>query len=143
MLRLCAIAGLLVVTGCAAEPQASRFISGSCPTAVDDAVVELISAQQQAFADGDFAKARSFASAEFQSGVDLDQFTQIIKTQYDYLLTDSELHFSECDLRRGKAYVTVVVKTSPEKTLTYRIVPEGTTWRIDSAVASEDIEVST
>lgn len=142
MLRVGVMAGLLLVSGCASQPQESLFISGSCPSEVDTAVVDVVTAQQQAFAEGDFTTARSFASAEFQSAVDLDQFTEIIESQYSYLLKDPALEFTECDLRRGKAYLTVIVQASPAQTLTYRLVPEANTWRIDEAVAAVSPAVS-
>ena len=142
MLRVGVMAGLLLVSGCASQPQESLFISGACPSEVDTAVVDIVTAQQQAFAEGDFATARTFASAEFQAAVGLDQFMEIIESQYGYLLTDPEVEFTECDLRRGKAYLTVIVQASPAQTLTYRLVPEANTWRIDEAVAAVSPAVS-
>lgn len=142
MLRVVFVAGLLLLTGCTAGTPAATSIPGSCPAEVSEAVMTTIREQQRAFAQGDFTTARSYASAGFQTSVDTEQFTEIIQTRYGYLLTDPDVRFVRCDLLRNRARMTVIVKTSPEQTLTYRVVPEGDNWRIDGATASESTAVS-
>ena len=142
MFRSGGVAGLLLLAGCASQPAAAPVIPGSCPAEVATAAMETIWAQQQAFADGDFAKARSYASTSFRSIIEVDDFAEIIQTRYGFLLTQPELAFTRCDLLRGTAQMSVRVKTSPEQLMTYRVVQEGDVWRIDGVTTRESTEVT-
>lgn len=142
MVRVGMAALLLLLGGCASQPSASQVIPGSCPAEVATAAMETIWSQQRAFADSDFAKARSYASSSFQSTIDVAQFTEIIQTRYGFLLTDPELAFTNCDLLRGVAQMSVRVKTTPEQLMTYRVIQEGDVWRVDGATTRESSEVT-
>lgn len=142
MRRIGFLIGVLLLSGCSASTQAATTIPGSCPAEVSEAVMTTIREQQNAFARADFEGARAFASAGFRQVVDADQFVEIIQTRYGYLLTDPDLQFLRCDLLRDKAQMTVLVKVSPEQTLTYRVIPEGDRWRIDGATARESTAIT-
>jgi len=137
------LAGLVLVAGCAssatdAPPTEATTIGGTCPAEVSAAAAATIRAQQTAFASGDFAKARSYASAGFQSVIEVPQFEEIIVMRYGFLLDDPNLEFLTCDLVDEQARMSVRVAVSPERMMTYRLVREGADWRIDGATTPSE-----
>lgn len=92
-----------------------------------------ISGQQAAFAEGDFARARSFASDGFRSGVTVDEFQTIIEREYGFLLEDPAIDVEKCAQVERVGEVQVRVASSVERTMIYRLVRERGTWAIDGA----------
>lgn len=142
MRRGICLAGLVLVAGCASSATDATptepAIGGTCPAEVSTAAAATIRAQQVAFASGDFAKARSYASAEFQAIIEVPQFEEIIVTRYGFLLDDPGLEFLTCDLVDAQARMSVRVSVSPERMMTYRLVREGADWRIDGATTPSE-----
>lgn len=86
-----------------------------------------------AFANADFAAARSFASEGFQSSVDDQEFQTIIEAQYAFLLNDPDVEFLDCAQVGDLAQILVQVTASNIVDVQYRLVRESDGWRIDGA----------
>ena len=67
-----------------------------CTQETFDATRQTIEGQQEAFATGDFATARTFSSESFQSYVSVEQFQEIIVGTYPFLIDSPVLAFPEC-----------------------------------------------
>ena len=104
---------------------------GTCPDEVRDGVQATITAQQRALADGDFARARGFASAGFQQMVDVEDFERIIASGYAFLLDDVTLSFAACESSEGLAQIEV--DAGADRRMVYRLIEESEGWRIDGA----------
>ncbi|MCH9851436.1 MAG: DUF4864 domain-containing protein [Actinomycetia bacterium] len=115
-----------------------------CTQETFDATRQRIEGQQEAFATGDFAAARSFASQSFQSSVSVDQFREIIIGTYPFLIDSPELAFPECQRETDTVLMRVEVDSSPSIVLVYRLVLEDDGWFIDAASIAgtrEDVDV--
>ena len=115
-----------------------------CTQETFDATRQRIEGQQEAFATGDFAAARSFASQSFQSSVSVDQFREIIIGTYPFLIDSPELAFPECQRETDTVLMRVEVDGSPSIVLVYRLVLEDDGWFIDAASIAgtrEDVDV--
>ncbi len=115
-----------------------------CTQETFDATRQTIEGQQEAFATGDFAAARSFASQSFQSSVSVDQFREIIIGTYPFLIDSPELAFPECQRETDTVLMRVEVDGSPSIVLVYRLVLEDDGWFIDAASIAgtrEDVDV--
>ena len=104
-----------------------------CTQETFDATRQTIDGQQEAFATGDFAAARSFASQSFQSSVSVEQFREIIIGTYPFLIDSPELAFPECQRETDTVLMRVEVDGSPSIVLIYRLVLEDRGWFIDAA----------
>jgi hypothetical protein len=100
-----------------------------------------IESQTDAFGDGDFELAYSFASEEFRSNVSLQSFVGIIAGSYGPLIESSNLGFSNCraDLDAGLGVIDVQFVQSGNDVYALRYLleedPEG--WRIGGATNLE------
>ncbi len=103
-------------------------------------IEETIRGQQDAFARGDFAGARAFASQTFQASVSDEQFAVIIDESYSFLLDDPPVEILACAQRGDLAQVIVRVSSSPEVGMSYRLVLEEPGWRIDGATVVAEPE---
>jgi len=115
-----------------------------CTQETFDTTRQRIEGQQEAFATGDFAAARSFASQSFQSSVSVDQFREIIIGTYPFLIDSPELAFPECQRETDTVLMRVEVDSSPSIVLVYRLVLEDDGWFIDAASIAgtrEDVDV--
>ena len=115
-----------------------------CTQETFDATRQTIDGQQEAFATGDFAVARSFASQSFQSSVSVEQFREIIIGTYPFLIDSPELAFPECQRETDTVLMRVEVNGSPSIVLVYRLVLEDDGWFIDAASIAgtrEDVDV--
>lgn len=115
-----------------------------CTQETFDATRQTIEGQQEAFATGDFATARSFASQSFQSSVSVEQFQEIIVGTYPFLIDSPELAFLECQRETDTVLMRVEVDGSPSVIMIYRLVLEDDGWFIDGASIAgtrEDVDV--
>lgn len=100
-----------------------------------------IESQTDAFGEGDFELAYSFASEEFRSNVSLQSFVGIIAGSYGPLIESSNLGFSNCraDLEAGLGVIDVQFVQSGNDVYALRYLlqedPEG--WRIGGATNLE------
>lgn len=114
-----------------AEPEPSEdFQKGirECPGPIVVEARSVIEAQLAEFAKRSFKRARKYASDEFRRNVPLDQFREIISSDYPFLLDGPRVSYSGCVERNGKAYLQVAVTSDTVTVLTYRLVrdPDGT-----------------
>ena len=115
-----------------------------CTQETFDATRQTIEGQQEAFATGDFATARTFSSQSFQSYVSVEQFQEIIVGTYPFLLDSPELAFPECQRETDAVLMRVEVDGSPLVIMIYRLVLEDDGWFIDGASIAgtrEDVDV--
>ena len=115
-----------------------------CTQETFDATRQTIEGQQQAFATGDFATARTFSSQSFQSYVSVEQFQEIIVGTYPFLIDSPELAFPECQRETDTVLMRVEVDGSPSVIMIYRLVLEEDGWFIDGASIAgtrEDVDV--
>ena len=115
-----------------------------CTQETFDANRQTIEGQQEAFATGDFATARTFSSQSFQSYVSVEQFQEIIVGTYPFLIDSPELAFPECQRETDTVLMRVEVDGSPSVIMIYRLVLEDDSWFIDGASIAgtrEDVDV--
>ena len=115
-----------------------------CTQETFDATRQTIEGQQEAFATGDFAAARTFSSQSFQSYVSVEQFQEIIVGTYPFLIDSPELAFPECQRETDTVLMRVEVDGSPSIIMIYRLVLEDDDWFIDGASIAgtrEDVDV--
>ena len=115
-----------------------------CTQETFDATRQTIEGQQEAFATGDFATARTFSSQSFQSYVSVEQFQEIIVGTYPFLIDSPELAFPECQRETDTVLMRVEVDGSPSVILVYRLVLEDDGWFIDGAAIAgtrEDVDI--
>ena len=115
-----------------------------CTQETFDATRQTIEGQQEAFALGDFATARTFSSQSFQSYVSVEQFQEIIVGTYPFLIDSPELAFPECQRETDTVLMRVEVDGSPSVIMIYRLVLEDDGWFIDGASIAgtrEDVDV--
>lgn len=115
-----------------------------CTQETFDATRQTIEGQQEAFATGDFATARTFSSQSFQSYVSVEQFQEIIVGTYPFLIDSPELAFPECQRETDTVLMRVEVDGSPSVIMIYRLVLEEDGWFIDGASIAgtrEDVDV--
>ena len=115
-----------------------------CTQETFDATRQTIEGQQEAFATGDFAAARTFSSQSFQSYVSVEQFQEIIVGTYPFLIDSPELAFPECQRETDTVLMRVEVDGSPSVIMIYRLVLEDDGWFIDGASIAgtrEDVDV--
>ena len=115
-----------------------------CTQETFDATRQTIEGQQEAFATGDFATARTFSSQSFQSYVSVEQFREIIVGTYPFLIDSPELAFPECQRETDTVLMRVEVDGSPSVIMIYRLVLEDDGWFIDGASIAgtrEDVDV--
>ena len=104
-----------------------------CTQETFGATRQTIEGQQEAFATGDFATARTFSSQSFQSYVSVEQFQEIIVGTYPFLIDSPGLAFPECQRETDTVLMRVEVDGSPSIVMIYRLVLEDDGWFIDGA----------
>jgi len=96
-----------------------------------------VRAQTEAFSDGEFAEAYTYASSSFRSSVPLMAFEQIILGSYGPLVISADLRFGECLVESEGATGTIDARFSNNGTdvvgLRYVMVEETAGWRVDGA----------
>ena len=136
-----ALACALLVTGCSTSKNSAEGSSQiiprlpSCSQSDIDAGGAWIKGQLAAFAKQDFKSAYSFASQSFQSARTLDQFTQIIRVQYGFLLTASSNTIDQCTpVDEDFIFdVTVTSESGAQFPMKYALSKNADTWGIEAA----------
>ncbi len=126
------------------NPSQPNLQVAECTQETFDATRQTIEGQQEAFATGDFATARTFSSQSFQSYVSVERFQEIIVGTYPFLIDSPELAFPECQRETDTVLMRVEVDGSPSVIMIYRLVLEDDGWFIDGASIAgtrEDVDV--
>jgi hypothetical protein len=122
------------------ESQGSESAPGSCGAAVRADIESAIIGQVEAFVAGDFDTAYSYASPDFQRGVPLEAFRQIIRMDYPGLLEATNPTSGVCDVDEERGFAMMVMSfttpTTSRYTLRYVLEYVDDRWRI--AGASEE-----
>jgi hypothetical protein len=136
-----ALAFTLLLSGCSSSKNSAegslQIIPRlpSCSQSDIDTGGAWIKGQLAAFAQQDFKTAYSFASESFQSARSLDQFTQIITTQYGFLLNATSNSIDECTpVDKDFIFdVTVTSASGAQLPMKYALSKNADTWGIEAA----------
>ena len=136
MRRVIAIGVMAVLlTSCAQKAEVENLADGSCSSAQAQLVDKHISGQIDALASKNWQSAFSYASESFQENIGLDQFTEIITSQYTMLIENQGFRFEKCAFADDKITQEVVVTSGGQDyLLTYRVSINGTKLGIEGAV---------
>lgn len=133
VIAMCLAAVLL--TGCAEKAAFEKLADGTCTGAQAELVDQHISGQIDALAKGDWETAYSFASADFQARIEVEQFIAIIESQYAMLIDNQGYQFNKCTISAGMIMQEVGVRGEEEVfNLTYRLSVNGATLGVEAAV---------
>jgi hypothetical protein len=125
----------VMLSSCAQKAEVENLADGSCSSAQAKLVDKHISGQINALASKNWQLAFSFASESFQENIGLDQFTEIISSQYSMLIENQGYKFEMCDFTDGKATQEVrVTSGGQDYLLTYRVSINGSKLGIEGAV---------
>jgi hypothetical protein len=105
---------VLLLSGCSQKAAFEELADGVCSSEQAQLVDAHISAQIDAMAQQDWKLAYSFASPEFRSGVDIDQFVFIITTQYGMLVDNQGYEFNARTIADEKITQEVAINTNSE-----------------------------
>ncbi len=132
------IAGCLLavlITGCSQKAAFEELADGPCSSAEAKLIDQHISGQINALSKQDWKSAYSFASANFQGQVSLNQFIYIIGSQYSILIENQGFTFEKCTLREGGVSQEVSVTSRGDVySLTYELSVNESTLGIESAI---------
>jgi hypothetical protein len=135
------IAGCLLAvltTGCSQKAAFEELADGPCSSAEEKLVDQHISGQINALAKQNWKSAYSFASANFQGQVSLNQFIYIIGSQYTILIENQGFTFGKCTLKDGAVSQEVSVTSSGDVySLTYELSVNESILGIESALINE------
>lgn len=132
-IAICVCAALL--TGCAQPAAFEKLADGPCTGAQAELVDQHISGQIDSLAKGDWETAYSFASADFQARVEVEQFIAIIDSQYAMLINNQGYQFNQCTIAAGMIMQEVGVRGEEEVfNLTYRLSVNESTLGVEAAV---------
>ena len=127
----------VTLTGCAQKPALEELADGPCTSAQSKLIEEHISGQIEALAKKDWEGAYSFASADFQAAVGIDEFTFIIGAQYAMLVENQGYEFDSCTISNSAIKQEVSVTSGDEVfNLTYRLSVNGAKLGVESAAVS-------
>ena len=93
----------------------------------------MIKQQIKEFNLGRFKKAREYASVQFRETVTLQDFRNIIKNDYPFLLNSPKVSFNGCIERNEVLYLQVALTVEKVTVLTYRLVRDAESLGIDAA----------
>lgn len=128
---------VLILSGCSQKAAFEELADGVCSSEQAQLVQAHISSQIDAMAKKDWKLAYSFASPGFRSGVEIDQFTFIIGTQYAMLVENEGYEFSACTIASEKLVQEIAVTSNAAVTnLTYILSVQKEVLGVDSATAS-------
>ena len=134
-LAACVIA--VALTGCAQKAAFEELADGRCTSAQSELIDGHISGQIAALAKKDWPLAYSFASADFQARVGVDQFTLIIAAQYSMLIDNQGYQFEKCEIASDMIVQEVIVTTDEQVfNLTYRLSIKGSTLGVEAAIVN-------
>ncbi len=124
-----------LLTGCAQQAAFEKLADGTCTGAQAELVDQHISGQIDALAKRDWGTAYSFASDNFQERIGVDQFIEIIDSQYAMLINNQGYQFNQCTIAAGMIMQEVGVRGEEEVfNLTYRLSVNGSTLGVEAAV---------
>ena len=133
VIAVCVMAVML--SSCAQKAEVENLADGSCSSAQAKLVDKHISGQIDALASKNWQLAFSFASESFQENIGLDQFTEIISSQYTMLIENQGYKFEVCDFADDKVTQEVrVTSGGQDYLLTYRVSINGSKLGIEGAV---------
>lgn len=123
----------------------AELADGSCTSAESRLVQDHITGQINALSKEDWESAYSYASPGFQENIGLDQFTFIIGTQYQMLISNDSVAYGDCNIATGKISQEVSVTSENEiYTLDYSLSVLSQKLGIESAsVTFSEPQVST
>jgi hypothetical protein len=138
MKRLIALSVMvLLLSGCSQKAAFEELANGACSSAQAQLVDAHISSQIDAMAQQDWKLAYSFASPDFRSGVDIDQFVFIINAQYGMLIDNQGYEFNACTIADEKITQEVAITSNSEVfTLYYILSVTGGALGVDSSSAT-------
>jgi hypothetical protein len=125
----------LLLASCGNPSPFMTLQEGTCSKQQQNQVADHISGQIKALAAGNFEGAYRYAAKSFQENVDLQQFTLIISSQYQMLMTYQDYTFVDCVIEQGNIVQDVDV-TSREGnfTLSYQLSYEEGTLGVRGAI---------
>ena len=133
LVGICICAVLL--TGCAQQAAFDSLADGPCTGQQVELIDQHISGQIDALAKRDWKQAYSFASEDFQGRIGIDQFIEIIDSQYAMLINNQGYQFNQCDIAAGMIMQEVGVRSGAEVfNLTYRLSVNGSALGVEAAV---------
>jgi hypothetical protein len=133
VIAICVMAVML--SSCAQKAEVENLADGSCSSAQAQLVDQHISGQINALAAKNWQSAFSYASESFQENIGLDQFTQIISSQYSMLIENQGYKFETCDFADDKVTQEVrVTSGGQDYLLTHRVSINGSKLGIEGAV---------
>ncbi len=128
----------VTLTGCAQKPAFEELTDGPCTGAQSKLIEEHISGQIDALAKKDWEGAYSFASADFQAAVGVEEFAFIIGAQYAMLVENQGYKFDSCAIANSSIKQEVSVNSDNEVfNLTYRLSVNETKLGVESAAVSK------
>jgi len=128
----------VTLTGCAQKPAFEELADGPCTGAQSKLIEEHISSQIDALAKKDWEAAYSFASADFQAAVGVEEFTFIIGAQYAMLVENQGYEFESCTIANSAIKQEVSVTSGDEVFgLNYRLSVVEAKLGVDSAEVSK------
>ena len=135
MRRLSALCVMvLLLSGCSQKAAFEELADGVCSSEQAQVVDAHISSQIDAMAQQEWKLAYSFASPDFRSGVDIDQFIFIITTQYGMLVDNQGYEFNACTIADEKITQEVAISSNSEVfTLYYILSVTGGVLGVDSS----------
>ena len=125
----------LLLTGCAQKSALENLADGPCTDSQVTLIDKHISGQINALAKRDWKLAYSFASPDFQAGVGVDDFSDIIAAQYSMLIKNQGFQFNNCTI--ADSLITQEVSVTSEGQvyyLSYRLSVNESSLGVDSAV---------
>lgn len=133
VIAICVMA--VILSGCAQKAEVENLADGSCSSAQAKLVDKHISGQIDALASKNWQLAFSYASESFQENIGLDQFTEIISSQYSMLIENQRYKFETCYFADDKVTQEVrVTSGGQDYLLTYRVSINGSKLGIEGAV---------
>jgi len=128
----------LTLTGCAQKPAFEELADGPCTSAQSKLIEEHISGQIDALAKKDWEAAYSFASADFQAAVGVEEFAFIIGAQYAMLVENQGYKFDSCAIANSAIKQEVSVTSGDEVfNLIYRLSVNDAKLGVESAEVSK------
>ena len=128
----------LILAGCAQKPAFEELADGQCTSAQNKLIEKHISGQIDALAKKDWEGAYSFASADFQAAVGVEEFAFIIGAQYAMLVENQGYEFDRCEIANSAIKQEVSVTSGDEVfNLTYRLSVVEAKLGVESAELSK------
>jgi hypothetical protein len=128
----------VTLTGCAQKPAFEELADGPCTSVQSRLIEEHISGQIDALAKKDWEAAYSFASADFQAAVGVEEFAFIIGAQYSMLVENQGYKFDSCAIANSSIKQEVSVTSGDEVfNLIYRLSVVEAKLGVESAEVSK------